>query len=203
MHLYWENVVPMMFDHWRGRFFNTKQHPAAGGGHDGAAVDSGDVSKKYKSKKGARSEPKFAETDKEYNINKRKWEEISLNILNSRATVPVLFGEVGRSLVAHCQHYKAMEWQNWGLLLSPILLKGVLPDKFYIPFMRLISAFTTSMDTIIQLEEIDLIRSDIAAFIYHYEEEYYRYEWSRLGACTSQIHYLAHVADVVDWLGLL
>lgn len=29
MHLYWENVVPTLFDHWSGRFFRQQQYDEA------------------------------------------------------------------------------------------------------------------------------------------------------------------------------
>lgn len=101
----------------------------------------------------------------------------------------------------HCHHYKANEWQNFTLILSPIMLKEHLPEEMYVLFMRLVSAFTTSMDTSISARDLTSLKSDIIDFIYHYEETYYQYKWERLAACTSQIHFLAHILDIIEWLG--
>lgn len=81
------------------------------------------------------------------------------------------------------------------------MLKEHLPEEMYVPFMRLVSAFTTSMDTSISARDLSGLKSDIIDFIYHYEETYYQYKWERLAACTSQIHFLAHIPDIIEWLG--
>lgn len=186
MHLFWENIASLMFDHWRGKFGNPAE-PAT-------------EQNRSKARKAAK-QPKFQETNDAYCIRKAEWNEIGADITASKKTLPASSGEASRNIVGHCHHYKAIEWQNWTLLLAPIMLKDLQPPAIYNAFMKLTSAFTLAMDIYITEEDIQGMRQAIKSFLVHYEKEYYRFKWDRLSYCTSQIHYLAHVADTIDTLG--
>src|SRR5262249_52506246 len=54
-----------------------------------------------------------------------------------------------------------------------------------------------------EITQADLqeIRRLFAEFVEHYEKEYYQYKEERLPACLSSIHYLLHVADMIQGMG--
>lgn len=158
MHLYWENVVPTLFDLWRGKFFTPTRN----------SEQNADRGRKTRT-----SNKKFWNTDDVYNVKEEQWHNISADMQDSSKLIPVPFGAALRPIDANFGTYKANEWQNWALFVAPVLLKGALEDQCYQHFMRLVSAFTTSMDTSIVLEDIMAVKEDIIAFIEHYESTYY------------------------------
>ena len=77
-----------------------------------------------------------------------------------------------------------------------------IPKPFYDPVRGLIEAIESATSDVPKADIEGTIKAPIVRFIKHYEQHYYRYQWSRLPACRAQIHLLAHVADAVEWGGL-
>ena len=175
MHLFWENVIILLFNHWRGRFFNQRDSKAR----------------------------KFEKTDDIYNIDPGLWSCIGDGMESSKGVFPTAWGDALRNFAKHCHEFKAAEWRNFGLLIAPIVLRNndILPEECYEAFCDLIEAIESATSDI-PLSDIDpTISLPLIQFLHHYETVYYQLEWGRLETCRSQIHLLAHVADFVSWCG--
>lgn len=190
MHLYWENIVPTMFDLWRGKFFSSKRNDEREGNQNNNMA--------RKTKPPAK---KFWDNEDIYNVKAADWQEIAEDMKESSKLIPSQFGSPLRNIANNFTNFKANEWQNWALFTAPVLLKGILDDRCYTHFMRLVSAFTTSMDTAFSAKDIITVKEDICAFLIHYEATYYQYKYDKVSVCTSQFHYLAHIPDMLEWLG--
>ena len=175
MHLFWENVRVLLFNHWRGRFFSRKDSTAK----------------------------KFERTDDAYNISPLFWEQIGAGMQESRQDFPTAWGDSLRHFTKHCHEFKAAEWKNFWMLIAPIVLSDerVLPNDCYEAFCDLIEAIESATCDIPKDDIEHTIRTPLINFLHHYENTYYQHVWERLETCRSQIHLLAHVADFVEWCG--
>ena len=175
MHLFWENVLILLFNHWRGRFFSRKDSKAK----------------------------KFIQTDDAYNIKPSFWDQIGDGMESSAPDFPAVWGDSLRHFSKHCHEFKASEWRTFGMLIAPIVLddEEVLPSECYEAFCDLIEAIESATSDIPQADINDTIRTPLINFLQHYEDVYYQHSWDRLETCRSQIHFLAHVADCVEWCG--
>ena len=108
------------------------------------------------------------------------------------------FGNAIRSVE---EFRKANEWKTWSNVLSPILLKGRLPEPFYSEWINLTTAITLATDYSVTTGDITKIRDAMAQFVVHYHKEYYKFENKRLSACKPVFHALLHVADCIEWMG--
>lgn len=176
MHLGWENLIPMMMEHWMGKFF------------DKSSLDN-------------RNASKFKETDDEYNVPIHAWQSMVEDLRKSKQTIPTEIIREGVRPIDTCSTFKAIEWQYWATVVSPLMMKGVLPDDYYIGYMHLVSALTTAINTTITRKQLEDLRHEITIFLTHYEDKYYQRDYARLSTCTSQIHYLAHLADCIEAYG--
>ena len=175
MHLFWENIIILLFNHWRGRFFNRRDSKAR----------------------------KFEKTNDSYNVDPSLWNRIGDGMESSKGDFPTAWGDALRNLSKHCHEFKAAEWRNFGLLIAPIVLRNndILPEECYESFCDLIEAIESATCDIPQSDINTTIRLPLIEFLQHYEAVYYQRKWERLETCRSQIHLLAHVADFVEWCG--
>ncbi|KAI5810374.1 hypothetical protein BZA77DRAFT_254968, partial [Pyronema omphalodes] len=141
MHLWWENIIPDLVKHWRGKFFSDL---ATANINPEAAAD-------------------------EYNIPPSIWLDISRDMVASANTFPTLFGDPIRNFAEHCHHLKAAEWRTFALHLAPIYLKDNLPDEDYEHYLNLIDAIQLACDNEITVLEVQAVRRRIARFIRYYE----------------------------------
>lgn len=178
MHLFWENILPFLFNFWRGKILNN---------NDGSTG----------------KDDKFRLSEDPFNITPEQWLKIGEGMIQSRANFPTDWGDAPRDIVKHCHHMTAAEWRNFGLLFAPIVLFDVLPSEYYDAFISLVEGIEQSASPI-AINNIDnCIRHPMNVFLQHFQEHYYRLEHARLSACRSQVHMLAHVADTVQWIGPL
>ena len=174
MHLFWENIIILLFNHWRGRFFSRNDSKAK----------------------------KFVQTEDLYNIKPTLWDQIGNGMQSSAADIPAIWGESPRHFSKHCHEFKASEWRTFGMLIAPIVFdEGVLPSDCYEAFCDLVEAIESATSDIPQEDIQHTIRQPLIDFLHHYEEVYYQKRWDRLETCRSQIHFLAHIADCVEWCG--
>ncbi|KAH0604134.1 uncharacterized protein H6S33_007165 [Morchella sextelata] len=191
MHLWWENIIPDLVEHWRGKFFSdiaTAQIHAAG-------QDDQDSAPAKPSMK------KFHKTRDLYNIPPDIWEDIGRDMLASAPSFPALFGDPIRDFTEHCHHFKAAEWKTFAFLLAPIYLKDNLPEEDYSEFINIIDAVQLCYKNELTLAEINVVESRITRFIEYYERWYYGQKWERLPACLPVFHQALHVANGIRWAG--
>jgi hypothetical protein len=137
MHLFWENVLPDLIKHWRGRFntLNTfdASTTAAGTSKKRGAPDiaAGQPARKKRaihdisSTHGTRRSDKFQGTEDPWNVLPAQWDALGRDMAASKSTIPLHFGEASRDFWEHCHHLKAAEWRNTCLIFMPIYLKDV------------------------------------------------------------------------------
>jgi hypothetical protein len=176
MHLFWENILPFLFNFWRGKILNDSPNG---------------------------TDDKFRLSEDAFNVTPEQWLKIGEGMKESCANFPTAWGDAPRDIVKHCQHMTAAEWRNFGLLFAPVVLLDVLPSEYYDAFISLVEGIEQSTSSI-AFDKIDnSIRHPMNAFLQHFQDHYYRLEHARLSACRSQVHMLAHVADTVQWIGPL
>lgn len=225
MHLWFENVIPDLVKHWRGKYRVDLPVASDKGDESDADVElseedrpdpqSGDEpptkkrrtrhnakGKATKKKKAIKAkEPKVVVTDDPYNIKLRDWERTSRDIAASAATFPSLFGPLLRNFLEHIHEMTASEWQLFTLLIGPVYLKGLLPDEDYEEFISLVEAIHLSCDYTLTEEDFQEMEERILRFSQYYEERYYRLEWDRLKACLPVFHQVLHVHQALRWAG--
>jgi hypothetical protein len=175
MHLFYLNIVPNMRDHWQGNFFPWEKQPGAFG---------------------TAQQTKVKPSGEPYCIRVDNWMHINNDI--SLMVHPTAFGDRIRGIA---DFRKANEWKTWAQVISPILLKGRLPDPFYSEWIKLVYAMTLATDYSVSQEDIQLVRESMISFVNHYHDLYYRYQNNRLPACRAVFHALLHVADCMEWVG--
>jgi hypothetical protein len=135
MHLFWENVLPDLVKHWRGKFdtLNALDHGSTGTKRPAPDSIAGQPARKRRggadtsgvATHGARRSDKFQTTDDPWNICPSEWDAIGRDMADSHRTFPLHFGEAVRDFWEHCHHLKAAEWENTCLVLLPIYLKDL------------------------------------------------------------------------------
>lgn len=178
MHLFFCNVVPQMFNHWRGKF-TTKARAKK----DKPTPDSAAPTRKTKAAKEAdraanrnpkasgldaadtetqTGKKKFLRTDDVYNIDPEDWVAIGEDMRRSRDTFPRAFGDAVRSIYEVHHEFKAAEWKNWALLFSPVVLQGRLEETHYQHWLNFVKGLGIATDyniNAVQLEELEVCRN--------------------------------------------
>lgn len=154
MHIWWENVIPDVVRHWRGKYFSEIALAEIGA----ANYDADDESEEENTTKGRRGSnratgkqkkapaTKFVKTGDPHNILSEEWAEIGSDMTSSAPTIPALFGDPVRDFTEHYHHLKAEEWKIFTFLLAPIYLKGRLPSVDYEEFINLVNAISLCCD---------------------------------------------------------
>jgi hypothetical protein len=175
MHLFWENIIPLLFNHWRGRFSTARASHAK----------------------------KFEETNDSFNIKPNVWEKIGQGMEDSKSGFPTPWGDAFRHLGKHCHEFKAAEWRCFALLVAPIVFDDdtIMSEENYEHLCDLIEAMESATSDIPLNDIYTTIRKPLVEFLHHYERVFYQYDSNRLNCCRSQVHLLAHVADFVEWCG--
>ncbi|KAJ7937833.1 hypothetical protein B0H13DRAFT_2302305 [Mycena leptocephala] len=79
------------------------------------------------------------------------------------------------------------------MFLGPALLHGRLKTVYYRHFLKLVNIFNLFLKYFLPNDERDKLETAIVEWVEEYERLYYRYDDSRISACTLPIHALLHV----------
>lgn len=190
MHLFFQNLIPLLFDHFRGKFFKSDKTEAS---HTAPETQANIPP----------ASARFVQTDDPYCVPPPEWTRLGKDMRASASSVPADFGAQVRDISENFATFKAVEWQNWAYIFSPILLRDIFPADIYQAYVSLISTLQIISEQTIDKsqDQMQSLRCRIANFLEHYEKTYYRYEFKRLPACRTTLHYLAHLPDVIDWAG--
>lgn len=218
MHLWFENIIPNLVKHWRGKYRVEVLDKDAGFEADDESSGADeppakrhrarqkkvvDKNAKGPNKKavGKVKEPKVISTDDPYNIKALHWETKSREIAASASSFPLLFGPLLRNFLEHIHEMTAAEWQLFTFLLAPVYLKDLLPNEDYEEFISLVEGVQLSCDH--SLEEGDFLEMEqrMVQFSRYYERRYYRMEWARLKSCLPVFHQILHVTQGLRWAG--
>ena len=129
-----------------------------------------------------------------YSIPHHLWKNIEEDLIKSAKLFPSSLGEQFRSLKPL---KKASQWKTWAHILSPVLLKGRLPEPYYSHWITLAKAFRIATSISITLPQLQFVESTILSFVQHYEKEYYQFKYHRLSICKPVIHALLHVVQCI------
>lgn len=220
MHLYYENVVQIMFEHYAGRFFverppDQPEEPTKDKDGKPVPVDPNKPIKKARVRKGKESgipeAPRFRRrvganeaflaNSETYNIKPEAWAQIGEDTAKSNPTFPSQFGEAMTNLTESFRRMKAANWQRFVFLQSPIYFRKYLSAYHYENWMNLVQAMRLSTRKEIEDDEVDEIEERFKQFIEYYEKEIYKYDADRVVACLPSIHQLRHVADAIRAAG--
>ncbi|XP_064461014.1 uncharacterized protein LOC135370983 [Ornithodoros turicata] len=125
-----------------------------------------------------------------YNIGKKISEiDFRLESLSSISEIPRL----PRS-TKQWKYWKASEWRNFLLFFSPIVLKGVLPRRYYVNWMKFVQIMHVLLNETVPLHNIPLIRKELVNFLTEYQTLYGKEKM------TFNAHILLHMTDSVkNW----
>jgi hypothetical protein len=141
-----------------------------------------------------------AENDNECIIEANDWKEIGNAMASNSKCLPASMGRLLRS-IEDSNTYKAEEWRHWVCRYSIPFLAGKLPIRHLDHWAKFVRATQICMREIITYSQVKEIRQLFAEFVDGYEKIYYQYKKSHLTACLSSIHYLLHVADMIEAMG--
>lgn len=91
--------------------------------------------------------------------------------------------------------WKASEWRNWLLFFSPVVLLGLLPDKYYDNWIRFVGIMHFCLQGSIPMDRIDDVRKCMVNFLREYEQLYGKQ------CMTFNAHILLHMVDHIKMWG--
>ncbi len=97
--------------------------------------------------------------------------------------------------------YKAWEFLTYLFGLGPGLLHGVLPDKYWKNYCKLVAGMRIVHQRSISQEQLIKSHHLLVEFVKEFEELYYQRKESRLHFCRQSIHALLHLAPEIVRLG--
>jgi hypothetical protein len=154
----------------------------------------------------------------EFVLSAATWKEIGAEMENQRQSVPLKYGRPIRNIEKHWKGYKSEEWKNWMIRFSIPLLHNRLPNKYLVPWTKLVEATKLLLcadKKPLELTDLDFIERSIIGFYLHFERlvvfasyilyielicvhsDYYCYKSDRLHFCLSVFHYLLHVPESI------
>ncbi|KAG8795067.1 hypothetical protein FRC12_018363 [Ceratobasidium sp. 428] len=140
----------------------------------------------------------------QYLIDKELWKALGETIGASGATIPSLFGCCVPNLALPSHgNANAEAWNMFGLYIAPYLLqRRFRKPKYYRHFVSLIKLLKQATSYDLPRAEIPALREGITEWIQDFEGYYYQYNPNRMEVCTVNIHYLLHLVDAIEQLGL-
>jgi len=108
---------------------------------------------------------------------------------------PLEISRTPRSLGKHFADYKVSELRYWLLFYSSVILRDLLPPKYYKHWMLLVTSFRIPLRKQITVQQIDKVKMLIINFIEGVEELYGEEH------CSYIVHILAHIVEFADLWG--
>ncbi|KAJ7741150.1 hypothetical protein DFH07DRAFT_751153 [Mycena maculata] len=97
--------------------------------------------------------------------------------------------------------YKAQEYITWLYVLGPALLRGILPDKFWKHFCKLVRALRLIWERKQPREHLLEAHRLLCEAEEEFEKLYYQRKSSRLHFCRQSIHALLHIVPEIIRVG--
>ncbi|UZO21338.1 uncharacterized protein OCT59_013734 [Rhizophagus irregularis] len=135
-----------------------------------------------------------------YTISSKTWIEIGEIMEKNRSNMPSDIGRPPRNIIKHSAGFKAVEWANWIILFSLPLLKGRLPQSYFLGWSNFVEAVQLCIQPRIDFEDLDKIRNLLIQFYNHYASSY-GLEGERLPVYLISFHYSLHIGDCIEDLG--
>lgn len=97
--------------------------------------------------------------------------------------------------------YKAWEYLVYIFVLGPALLHGILPDKYWRHFCKLVKAIRLLHQRRIIREQLRQAHQLLVQFVEEFELIYYQRRADRIHFCRQSLHALLHIAPEVARVG--
>ena len=97
--------------------------------------------------------------------------------------------------------YKAWEYLTYIFVLAPALLRGILPDKYWQHFCKLVKAIRLLHQCRITREQLYHAHQLLVQFVEEFELLYYQRRADRIHFCRPSVHALLHIAPEIVRLG--
>lgn len=97
--------------------------------------------------------------------------------------------------------YKAWEYLTYIFVLAPALLRGILPDKYWQHFCKLVKAIRLLHQRRITREQLYHAHQLLVQFVEEFELLYYQRRADRIHFCRPSVHALLHIAPEIVRLG--
>lgn len=152
MHLLYENVVQIMFEHLAGRFFVTRAEVSSATAVGPTSTAARARKPKFKRRTGKNE--KFLDTDDPFNIKPDNWKQIGIDTAHSNKTYPDQIGEEITNLTDDFRRMKAANWQRFLYHQSPIYFRKYLPTEHYDQWMNMVEAMRLSTRRSLDIEEV-------------------------------------------------
>ncbi len=124
------------------------------------------------------------------------WKDHGQLVVNATPYYPGCFGDGPRNIAEKISSgYKASEWQVWFYVLGPALLYGVLPQKFWQHYCKLVMGMRMAHERSLTVGEVETMRKIFVSFYKDYEKIYYQRKSSRIHFVRQSIHGLLHIAE--------
>lgn len=105
-----------------------------------------------------------------FNLKKPIWDLIGSDLAAANFTVPAAFSRTLRNIAKSHKGFKAIEWQEWTLSTSLLLLRGRLPLRYYWHWAHYVRALQLALNpdgiSRTQTDELELL---IRTFVEDYE----------------------------------
>lgn len=189
MHLFYENVVQTMFEHYSGRYFVL------------SPAQKRNVRVPKWKKREDRNETFLKKNDEPYNIDPKDWKRMGKDTALSNVTFPDQFGEEIVNLTDTFRRMKAANWRRFVFLQSPIYFKKYLPKEDYVQWMNLVEAMRLSTRSTLTIVEVQEIQERFFQFVEYYERTFYQHDVDKVSACLPSIHQLRHIHEAILYCG--
>lgn len=108
--------------------------------------------------------------DENFNLPKLVWDQIGSDLAAANVSVPAAFSRTLRNIAKCHKGFKAIEWQEWTLYTSLLVLRGRLPARYYHHWSQYVRALQLALHRDgIKAGGLDEIRSLMRAFVENYE----------------------------------
>ena len=124
------------------------------------------------------------------------WKEHGAAVAGCREYIPGFIDHPPRNIAEKINSgYKAKEWQTYLYGLAPALLKGILPDKYWKNFCKLVYAIRILHQRIIPRSQLAEAHKYIKLFCIEFEDIYVQRRADRLHMVRPSVHAILHMAS--------
>ena len=128
-------------------------------------------------------------------MNTRLWEEHGEEVESASSSIPSSFGRPPRNPALKLSSgYKAWELLLYIYGLGPGIFYGILPDKYYSHFCKLVFGIRTVYQRSISVASLSKANFSLRQYVIQFEALYYQRKIERLHFIRQCLHSLTHLA---------
>ncbi len=130
------------------------------------------------------------------------WEVHGNAVADARPYLPGSFDRPPRNIAEKINSsYKAIEWLNYLYGLCPVYLRGILPEKYWIHFCKLVRGIRLLQQRAVSTADLKEAYVHLIEFCEGYEDLYCQRKASRLHFMRQSVHQLIHIAPETQRVG--